>query len=324
MSNVLVLGGTAWLGREVAREATTRGHDVTCLARGESGEVADGVRFVAANRDDPGAYDDLTTDHWHVIVDVTRQPGHARGAVLTLGAQADHWTLVSTGNVYADLAHPIRDDDALREPLAHDVATPELYGEGKVACEEAVNALPQHLILRAGLIGGPGDPSDRAGYWVARFAVAGDEPVLVPDLPGVRAQLLDVRDLAAFILDAALGGVTGVMNAAGESMPLTEFLSASADVAGHTGMAMGAGPDWLAERDVEPWMGPRSVPLWLPPEALGMTAMDTARAEAAGLVRRPLVETLTDTLDDERARGLGRDRKAGLTREDELELLAQL
>ncbi|MGH3457883.1 NAD-dependent epimerase/dehydratase family protein [Aeromicrobium sp.] len=324
MANVLVLGGTAWLGREVAREAVARGHDVTCLARGESGEVAEGARLVSADRDDPRAYDDLTGARWDAVVDVTRQPGHARGAVLTLGAQAEHWTLVSTGNVYADLAHPMAEDDALRDPLADDHASPELYGEGKVACEEAVGALANHLILRSGLLGGPGDPSDRAGYWVARFAMAGDEPVLVPDLPDADVQLLDVRDLATFVVDAALRGVSGVMNAAGLSHPLTEFLSVSADVAGHTGVSIGAAADWLVEHDVEPWMGPRSLPLWLPDEALGMAAMDTSRAAAAGLTRRPLVETLADTLLDEQARGLDRERKAGLTRDDELALLAAL
>ena len=324
MANVLVLGGTAWLGREVSREAVDRGHDVTCLARGESGDVAEGVVLVRADRDDPGAYDDLTTRRWDAVVDVTRQPGHARGAVLTLGAQAEHWTLVSTGNVYADLAHPMHEDDALRDPLAGDHASPELYGEGKVACEEAVMALPQHLILRAGLLGGPGDPSDRAGYWVARFAAAGDEPVLVPDLRAGDSQLLDVRDLATFIVDASLRGASGVMNVAGLPTTLTDFLSTSADVAGHTGVAMGASADWLLEHDVQPWMGERSLPLWLPDEALGMVAMDTARAAVAGLRRRSLVETLADTLLDEQARGLDRERRAGLTRDDELDLLAQL
>jgi len=324
MANVLVLGGTAWLGREVATEAAARGHQVTCLARGESGTAADGVELVRADRDDPSAYDDLTGRQWDAVIDVTRQPGHARSAVLTLGAQAEHWTLVSTGNVYADLARPMHEDDALRAPLADNHAPPELYGEGKVACEEAVSALPRHLILRAGLIGGPGDPSDRAGYWVARFAAAGDEPVLVPDLPGADVQLLDVRDLATFIVNAALRGVTGVMNVAGMPTTLTDFLSTSADVAGHTGDVRSADADWLVEHDVEPWMGPRSLPLWLPDEARGMAAMDTARAATAGIQRRPLVETLADTLADEKARGLGRDRKAGLTRDDELALLDQL
>jgi 2'-hydroxyisoflavone reductase len=324
MANVLVLGGTAWLGREVAHEAQARGHEVTCLARGDSGAPVDKVQFVAADRDDPLAYDDVTSEHWHVVVDVTRQPGHARSAVLSLGPQADHWTLISTGNVYADLARPMHEDDALRDPLADDHAPVELYGEGKVACEEAVAALPQNLILRAGLLGGPGDPSDRAGYWVARLAAAGDESVLVPDVPDIDVQLLDVRDLAVFIVDAALRGVTGVMNVAGLPTPLTEFLSMSAEVAGHTGVRVGASADWLVEHDVEPWMGPRSLPLWLPEEARGMAAMDTGRAASAGLARRPLVETLADSLLDERVRGLDRDRKAGLTRADELELLAQL
>jgi nucleoside-diphosphate-sugar epimerase len=324
MANVLILGGTAWLGREVAAEAQARGHEVTCLARAESGDVAEGTALVRADRDDPSAYDDLTARRWDAVVDVTRQPGHARGAVLTLGAQAEHWTLVSTGNVYADLAHPMHEDDALRDALADDHATVELYGEGKVACEEAVSALPHHLILRAGLLFGPGDPSDRTGYWVSRYAAAGDEPVLVPDLPGAEVQLLDARDLASFIVDAALRGVTGVMNVSGSTAMLTDVLATSADVAGHTGVSMGAKPAWLAEHDVQPWMGPRSLPLWLPDEALGMSAMDTSRAAAAGLTRRPLVETISDTLLDEQSRGLDRDRKAGLTRDDELELLGLL
>ncbi len=324
MAHVLVLGGTAWLGREIVREALARGHDVTCLARGESGDPSPGATLVRADRDDPTAYDELTGTPWDAVVDVTRQPGHARAAVLSLGPQAEHWTLISTGNVYADLARPMHEDDALRDPLGDDHASPELYGEGKVACEQAVGALPRHLILRAGLLGGPGDPSDRAGYWVSRFAAAADEPVLVPDLPHAAVQLLDARDLATFVVDAALRGVTGAMNVAGSVLPFTEFLSASAEVAGHTGVTVGASAEWLVEQDVQPWMGPRSFPLWLPDEALGMASMDTARAAAAGLHRRPLVETLADTLLDEQSRGLDRERKAGLARDDELALLARL
>jgi hypothetical protein len=137
-------------------------------------------------------------------------------------------------------------------------------------------------------------------------------------------QLLDARDLATFIVDAGLRGVTGAMNVAGYPTLLTDVLATSADVAGHTGIAVGAEPSWLVEQGVQPWMGPRSLPLWLPDEALGMAAMDTARAAAAGLQRRPIIETLADTLLDERARGLDRERKAGLARDDELDLLARL
>jgi hypothetical protein len=89
-------------------------------------------------------------------------------------------------------------------------------------------------------------------------------------------------------------------------------------------VTVGASAEWLVEQDVQPWMGPRSFPLWLPDEALGMASMDTARAAAAGLHRRPLVDTLADTLLDEQSRGLDRERKAGLARDDELALLARL
>ncbi|TXL56557.1 NAD-dependent epimerase/dehydratase family protein [Aeromicrobium terrae] len=323
MTSFLVLGGTAWLGREVAREAAARGHDVTCLARGESGDAPPGVRFVRGDRDDPLAYDDLTQQRWDAVVDVTRQPGHARSAVLTLGDLAGHWTFVSTGNVYADLSVPLVEDAALLEPLADDVATPELYGEGKVACEQAVTALPNHLVLRAGLLGGPGDPSDRLGYWVARFA-RDPGPALVPDVPDLPVQVLDVRDLATFIVDAALRGVTGVMNTAGTPLPFAEVLAMSAGAAGHDGSTRPAAADWLAEHDVQPWMGPRSLSLWIPDDALGMVEMDTSRAAGAGLARRPLAETLADIMADERARGLDRERRAGLTAADEAELLAAL
>jgi nucleoside-diphosphate-sugar epimerase len=179
---MLVLGGTAWLGGSVARHALEEGWEVTCLARGQSGTAPAGARLITADRTQPGGYDGVV-QQWDAVVDVSRQPGQVRSAVEVLGDRTRHWTFVSTGNVYADLANPITEESPLREPLAADVAGMEEYGEGKVACEQAVANLPRHAIWRAGLIGGPGDPSDRFGYWVSRFALAGDGPVLVPDVP---------------------------------------------------------------------------------------------------------------------------------------------
>lgn len=321
MGRWLVLGGTAWLGREVARTALEHGHDVTCLARGGSGPVPDGARLVRADRDQPGAYAELAGG-WDAVVDVARQPGQVRSALAALGASTERWTFVSTANVYADLAGPLREDSPLRAAAEDDVVDAALYGEGKVACEEAVLRHPTPLVLRLGLVAGPGDPSDRFGYWPARLASAADGDVLVPDPPGARCQVLDVRDVASFAVAATERGKTGAMNVAGDSLPLGEALLRVASAVADGGRLVPVAPDRLAELDVRPWSGERSLPLWLPEGYGGMARMDTARARDAGLRLRPFEDTVRDVLADERRRGLDRARAAGLTREDELAALA--
>jgi nucleoside-diphosphate-sugar epimerase len=329
MDTLLILGGTAWLGRELARQAVESGSAVTCLARGVAGPVADGVELVVADRAQPGAYGSVVGRDWNAVIDVSWQPDHVRQAVEALGAHARHWTYVSSGSVYADASTPDSDEDAaLVAPLTHGQATIEEYGPAKVACEAFVTAamgIDRALLARVGLIGGPGDPSDRFGYWVSRFALAADEPVLVPDEPDLLMQVIDVRDLATFLLDCARTGRAGPVNVVGEALALPDLIDASARVAGFAGHAVPVRGPWLAAHDVQPWAGPRSLPLWLPlPEYAGFGTRSDARALALGLRRRPLEATLDDVLGDERSRGLGRDRRAGLSRPEEIALLAQV
>lgn len=324
MGSVLVLGGTSWLGGLIAHDAVARGHDVTCLARGESGHAPSAARFVRADRSVHGAYDEVLDKRWDFVIDVARQPGQVRSAVEALGGVTSHWTLVSTGSVYADQSVALTEDSPLLKPHTHDEADPEHYGEAKVACEEAVATLRRHLIVRAGLIGGPGDRSDRLGYYVSRFALAGSEPVLVPGDRAQPMQVVDVRDLAAWILHAAEAGATGFVHGVGEPTTVGELVRLSAEAAGYTGRLVEADPGWLRSHGIEEWMGPRSLPLWLPFSHRGMGMMDDRRALEWGLERRPLTSTLRDTLVEERTRGLERERKAGLSRHDELQLIAQL
>ncbi len=184
----------------------------------------------------------------------------------------------------------------------------------------AVGDRTLHL-SRAGLLAGPGDRSDRVGYWPARFARGGD--VLVPDSP-TSCQLLDVRDYAAWLLEAAERGVSGPLNAVGESIPLPEVIATCAQVAGWEGQLVAADGAWLLAQGVQPWAGEDSLPLWLgeDPAYAGFGARSDKAALAAGMHRRPLRQTLTDTLVDERDRGLDRPRRAGLTPAREAELLA--
>lgn len=321
MGRWLVLGGTGWLGREIARVAVGRGHRVTCLARGESGSVPPGVRWVRADRDREDAFAQLSGG-WDVVVDVGWQPGHVRRALDALARRTHLWAFISTANVYADLSGPVTEESALRGGVDASVVGLELYGEAKVACESAVMGHPNALILRAGLMAGPGDPSDRFGYWPARCAAAGAGDVVVPDVPGARVQVVDVRDVATYVVDAADREVVGVFNVAGRSRPLIETLRRVAQVSGFEGRFVPVAPQILDAAKVNRWAGPRSLPLWLPPQMGGLMRMDCSRAETAGLRRRSLETMVADVLADEVARGVGRARIAGLDRREELDLLA--
>ena len=325
---LLVLGGTAWLGGYITAIALERGHQVTCLARGESGAVPAGASLVRGDRDQPEAYDEVAASDWDAVVDVSRQPGQVRRAVAALADRSGSYLFVSSGSVYAGTDTPGADESADLLPALDGDAmeSMETYGEAKVACEQAVLAgfgADRSLVARAGLIGGPGDASGRTGYWPLRFArpATEDGSVLVPDVPGLGTQVIDVRDLAGWLVDAAERMVSGVFYAVGETLPLPDHLGLAREDAGHTGPLVPVTADWLLAHGVEPWMGDRSLPLWLPlPDYAGFGTRDSSAARAAGLSTRPLAQTLADTLaweltDPQRRRG------AGLSDEDERALI---
>ncbi|MEO7267670.1 MAG: NAD-dependent epimerase/dehydratase family protein [Knoellia sp.] len=331
---LLVLGGTAMLGRAVAAQAVADGHDVTCLARGVAGDVPDGVRWVRGDRDLPDGLAGVTGagERWDAVVDVSRQPGHVRAAVAELEPVADHFVFVSTGNVYADHSRLASDESVpLLSPLDGDVmADMSVYGEAKVACEAAVLArfgAGRVLIARAGLIGGPGDASGRSGWWPWRFAhpVGAGGAVLTPDDPTLPMAIIDVRDLAAWLVRCAESRTAGVFDAVGAPDTLGGLLSAAREVAGHDGPVVAASAAWLAEHGVQEWMGDDSLPLWLSDvEWRGFGSHTGAAARAAGLTNRPVADTLRAAAAYEEGREATDPRRCGLRDETERELLGLL
>ena len=318
MTHVLILGGTGWLSGRIARRWLDAGATVTCLARGAR-PAPDGAVFVRGDRDDPEAYTELTRRDWDHVVDISSQASQVQAAVEALGERAARWTYVSSMSVYSDDETIGADESAPRHPPARPGDEYE-YGPQKAAAEDAVGALGDRaLIVRPGLIVGDGDPSDRFGYWAAAFLRAGRGPVLLPPFEGRSAQVIDVDDLADFV---ATTTVSGPVNAIGDRHSLGDLLQAVRSAAGHTGETVVAEEEWLVAHEVGYWAGPRSLPLWLPPEMTGfMTRSNTAFQEAGGRLR-PLPDTIRSVTADERARGVDRDRRAGLTRAEERALLA--
>jgi 2'-hydroxyisoflavone reductase len=304
MRRVLILGGTAWLGRELAAQLVDGGDAVTCLARGVAGRPPSSVVFVAADRAEAGAYDAVRGTDWDEVIELSWDTAQVIGALEVLAGRAAHWTLISSCSVYASNAEPGADESAALVE-AHDGGGGD-YAQAKVLCERASAAAvgDRLLIVRSGLIAGPGDGSDRFGYWVSRCAAAGDQDILAPALEGRHVQVIDVRDLAAWTIRAGRDAATGAVNAVGDAHTFADVLEQARRVAGHTGAVVQAPPEWLVEQ--------------------GFSRRSNAAFRAAGGALRSLRETLTDTLDDERARGLERDRRAGLSRAEEGELLVRL
>lgn len=325
---LLILGGTAFLGRALARQARAAGHDVTCLARGGTGAPVDRVRFLTADRDAPDGLSILDGERFDAVVDVTRRPSHARHAAGALAGRVGHWSYVSSISVYADFATPGQRADTapLLPPAPPDVDDPvgnpaEHYGPCKVSCEQAVReavGADRSFICRPGLIVGPEDPSGRFTYWVERLARGGR--ALAPGDPADPVQLIDVRDLAGWLIRAAEQGLAGSYDATSAPMPRGDCLAGVAAGAGAEPTLTWVDQAFLQAEEVPPWSGKGSVPLWVPlPEYAGFMTHDVAPALAAGLTTRPLAETAAATLAW--LRDTPEHRTTGLTEDEEAELL---
>ncbi len=292
--NLLVLGGTRFLGRHCVEAARARGHRVTVFNRGSRTRLWPDVEELRGDRD--GGLDALAGRRWDAVIDPSGYVPRLVGASARLLANCvGHYTFVSSASVYRDLDAESIDEAApvatIDDPASEDVATH--YGALKALCEHAAeDAMPGRVLnVRAGLIVGPFDGSGRFAYWVRRVADGGE--VLAPGAPDRRVQLVDARDLAEWIVSAATSGVVGTYNAAGPAMPLTmeALLDACRAAAGHDAGFTWVDDAFLVDEGIVPFT---ELPLWLPPSASGLLRLDASRAIAEGLRFRSLAATIVD------------------------------
>jgi nucleoside-diphosphate-sugar epimerase len=325
---LLVLGGTRFLSQAVATLAVDAGHDVTCAARGVSGPIPAGAAHVKIDRDVPDGLAPLRGQEFDAVLETSSTPSRVRAAVADLSERVGHVTYVSSGSVYTDDAAVGATvvDSPVFDPAPPEIDDPfalENYGPCKVACEQAVTGAfgpDRSFVCRAGLIIGPGDPSNRFPYWVSRLADGGE--VLAPGDPGDLVQYVDVRDLAAWILHAAETGLAGIFDGIGRPVTREHFLTHVAAGVDSAATLTWLPQEFLVAQKVEPWAGNRSLPLWLPvPEYGGFMSRDVTASLDAGLSTRDVSRTAGDTLAwlHTRAEPL---RGAGLERADEAAVLA--
>lgn len=313
---LLLLGGPRFLGRAVIEAALERGHEVTLFNRGTTGAgLYPDVERIVGDRD--GDLDNLRGRVWDAVVDTSGYVPRVVGASARLLADAvGHYVFVSSISVYASLAEPADEGSPLAElstPGSEDVSTD--YGALKALCEREVEAAfpGRSTQVRAGLIVGPHDPTGRFTYWPHRIARGGD--VLVPGPAWRQVQLIDVRDLAAWMVTAAEGRLAGPFNATGPAT-MGAVIDAARRVSGSSARSVEVDDAFLVAQGVGEWL---ELPLWVDAagDARAVFSADTTRATAAGLVLRPLDDTVAATLADaELVDGVG------LAPEREAELLA--
>src|SRR3954467_4501151 len=231
---LLILGGTQFLGRHVAEEALRHGHELTLFNRGRTDPDA----FPEAERvtgDRDGGLQALEGRDFDAVIDTSGYvPRVVRASAELLRDHTNVYVFVSTISVYGGFCEPIDEESAvgtLTDDTVEEV-TGDTYGPLKALCEQAVQEVygDRACIVRPGLIVGPRDPTDRFAYWVRRVADGGE--VLAPGRPERVTQVIDVRDLAWFLLELAEGLQGGVYNATGEPVPMGTVLDGCRQTSG--------------------------------------------------------------------------------------------
>ncbi|MDA8384884.1 MAG: NAD-dependent epimerase/dehydratase family protein [Actinomycetota bacterium] len=327
---ILVVGGTRFIGSHLVESLLASGDEVTLLHRGRTnpGAFPEADHRIADRDGDLGV---LAGGHWDATVDFSAYvPRQVRHLATALGGRTGHYIYISSVSAYAIPNLPgFREDSALAR-LGDPDNTPlsdETYGGLKASCEDtALQTFGETgalTIVRPTYVAGPRDYTARFTWWVERVARGGE--ILAPGPATNPFQIIDARDLAAFLARIARSRIEGVFNAAGPASAITfaDALSSMADALAPQGASfrwLDAGP--LLQAGVRPGI---DFPLWAAedPSRLILTA-DSSAAIGAGLSLRPLADTIADTHAFECQAHTIQKAGIGISAERELEVLRTL
>ncbi|MCI0714062.1 MAG: NAD-dependent epimerase/dehydratase family protein [Chloroflexi bacterium] len=294
--DILIIGGTQFVGRAITEELLSRNHNVTLFHRGKTNpDLFDEAEHLTGNRD--GDLVALEGRQWDAVIDTCGYvPRVVEQSAKLLQDAVKQYLFISTISVYANIEHdPNTHEDsplATLEDETTEEITGETYGGLKVLCENVVmDYYPDHhIMVRPGLIVGPHDHTHRFAYWILRGAAGGT--MLAPGDPEQPMQFIDVRDLARLCVDLLENEAVGIFNATGTGVPLRETLSVIREVTNSNVEFQWVDEQFLVDNEVIPW---QSLPLWVPSEMKGIHTVKVDKALAAGLTLRPVREIVADS-----------------------------
>jgi len=264
--NILIIGGTKFLGRHLVDTALARRHSVTLFNRGKTNpNLFPQVETIIGDREHD--LEKLAGRAWDAVIDTSGYfPRIVRLSGTSLERSVGRYVFISSISVYADVSKiGINESDPVGkiEDETFEEITGESYGPLKALCEKTVLDLygERGLVIRPGLIVGHNDPTDRFTYWPVRVARGGE--VLAPEKPDVPVQIIDVRDLSDFIVKLIEENASGIYNATGPDYELTlgAMLDACKQVSASDANFKWASVEFLNQNKVEAWS---DMPVWVP------------------------------------------------------------
>lgn len=322
---LLMIGGTRFVGRHLVESAVSRGHEVTLFNRGRS---------------DPHAFPELKKIVGDRETDLHLLKGHSFDAVIdTCGyvprvvkasaealADSDIYAFISSVSAFGTVDRPGIDESGavgtLDDPTVEEIRG-DTYGPLKALCEKAVEDVfdERALNIRPGLIVGPWDPTDRFTYWPVRIERGGK--VLAPGDPSNQIQFIDARDLADWTIEMLEEQVGGLFSAIGPKQPMTigELLQTCLEATQRKSELVWVSEKELLAADIAPW---QELPLWIPEsstEVSGMQKLDNRKAVGRGLGFRAVEDTVRDTLEWFHQHREGTALRAGLDPQKEAETI---